>query len=304
MLNNIVGHKKQIDYFKNLIVNKTYLHAYLFEGPSGVGKKTIATAISKAILCKDDKDKKLFETSNFNDFLLITPSDNEIKTESVKKIHEYLLSAPLHAEKKIVLIDDADKMNLIAQNKILKIIEEPPEYAMFFLITSNRNLLIDTLLSRLIRISFNALSYNELTSYVEQNGIKYDESTALAANGSIGKYQEIINDESNSTYDFVMSLSKALKKQDKIALFDLTKQAENYKDNLYELLDALEFLAAKVLDLDKQCQNTSIEDAQKQAQKLSEYLKIISETRLKYVRNLQKDLLITSLIYRMQGVIK
>ncbi len=303
-MNSIVGHKKQIAYFKNLIANKACLHAYLFEGTSGIGKKKIAQAISKAILCRDDQDSLLFDNANFSDFLLITPNDNEIKTDEVKKIHEYLLSAPLKAEKKIVLIDDAEKMNLIAQNKILKIIEEPPEYAMFFLITSNRTLLIDTLLSRLIRISFNALSHDELKTYLEQNNLAYDENAVLLSNGSIAKYREIIRQEHNSTYDFVISLIKALRKQDNMALFDLAKQAEQYKDNLYELLDALEFLSVKLFDLDNKSQPTSVEDVHKQAERLSIYLKIISETRLKYVRNLQKDLLISSLIYRMQGVFK
>ncbi len=303
-MNNIVGHKKQIQYFKKLIENKNYLHAYLFDGTSGIGKKTIALEISKAILCKDDSDRRLFENSNFNDFLLISPIDNEIKTEEVKKIHEYLLTAPLKAEKKIIIIDDVDKMNLIAQNKILKIIEEPPAYAIFFLITSNKEAIIDTLLSRLIRISFNALSSSEINEYAVANNLDFDEDIALLSNGSVSKYLELINDDENTYFDFVTRLINALKSKDNLEIFDLVKEIEKDKENLHDLLDALEFMAEKTLDFDKNNKNISPKELQEKALIFSEYMQIIAETRMKNKSNVQKDLLISNLMYKMQGVFK
>ncbi len=303
-MNNIIGHDKQIDYFNNLIENKTYLHAYLFEGADGIGKKTLALAIAEKILCNNEADARLFHAGNFNDFMLVSPEDNEIKTEQVKNIHEYLMLAPSRGEKKIVLIDNCDKMNLHAQNKILKIIEEPPAYAMFILITSNKEAMIDTLCSRLIRISFHALSMENLRLFTENKGLVYDEQLAISSGGSVAKYQDLLSSDNNEVHDFALKLIDALQSKNKIDLFHCVKEAEGYKDNLYDVFDNLEILSYRACGINTESEVYEMKEKNDKAIAFSKYMEIIAETRWRYLRNVQKDLLISNLIYRMQGVFK
>ncbi len=296
MIDTVIGHRRQLDYFDDLIENKSYLHAYLFEGEDGIGKKLSAIKIARSILCKDDDDRRQFDAGNFNDLLIVSPEGDDIKTSDVKNIHEYLLSQPTKADRKIVIIDECEKMNLHAQNKILKILEEPPTYAVFFLITSSRDHLLDTVLSRLIRIPFNALSVDEVRLYAEKNNVAFDEEVALASGGSISKYLALLGSMDDGVYDFAMKLIEALKSKDKLRIFNVVKEAEKYKDNLSELLDALEFLSDKVL---LASDNSSLE-----ARKFSSYMKVLAEIRFRYLRNVQKDLLISNLVLKMQGVFK
>ncbi len=296
MIDKVIGHRKQLAYFENLIENKSYLHAYLFEGEDGIGKKLSAKQIARTILCRDDIDRRQFDAGNFNDILIVTAEGDEIKTSEVKNIHDYLLSQPVKADKKIVIIDECEKMNVHAQNKILKILEEPPAYALFFLITSSRDSLLDTVLSRLIRIPFNALSVEEIRQYTEVNNVVFDESAALASLGSISKYLALLGSQDEGVYDFATKLIKALKSNNKVEIFNTVKEAEKYKDKLSELLDALEFLSDKVL--------LTSDNARLEAAKLSTYMRIVAETRLRFLRNVQKDLLISNLVLKMQGVFR
>ncbi len=298
MIGDVVGHSSQIEYFKNALINKNFNHAYLFEGPSGIGKKTLAYEIIREILCDDDRKKSLFDAGNFSDFLEIPPSSKdkkteEIQTEDIKQIHEYLSIRASYGEKKIVLIDGAEKMNLHAQNKILKIIEEPPSYAMFFLISSHKDKIVDTLLSRLMRISFNALSTGEIKEYCRIKGLDFDENTAIVSNGSIAKYENLIHKDMGDSYSLAFEIIDAIKNKDKVKIFEQMKKIDVDKDNLKEVLDILEFSYREFFDFE------SVE-----VLKIADYLKIIGESRYRLNRNCQKDILITALVYKLEGVFK
>ncbi len=293
MIDTIIGHSKQIEYFKNALENNNLSHAYLFDGGNGIGKKTLAYAIIRSILCGEKKHQDLFDAGNFSDFLEISPESNEIKTEEVKLIHEFLSTAPRYASKKVVLIDGAEKMNLHAQNKILKIIEEPPKYALFFLITSHKDKIVDTLISRLIRISFNAMSLDEIEEFTKKNSLDFDRETAVMANGSIGSYLALSEKDSGGAYNLCFDLIEAIKKKNKIKIFEIVKKMDDYKDNLHEILDALEFSYRDFLDIEGQ-----------DIQRIAHYLQHIGESRYRLNRNVQKDIIITSLVYGLEGVFK
>lgn len=298
MIEHIVGHTKQLAYFERMIAEESLLHAYLFEGEGGIGKKKAAIELSKRILCKNEEDIRHFASGYFPDFFLLSTGENELKTEEVRSIQDFLLSAPAKAEKKVVIVDDAEKMNPQAQNKMLKLIEEPPSYAIFFFITSNRDALLPTLLSRLIRIPFRNLSAEDLRRALEERGLAYEERLAVLSNGSLAKYLELLDAEDNGVYDFVFGLRDALKKGDSLALFEYAKAVERYKDTAHELFDALEFFAADLLELRAEGEN----ETEISAQKVAGYLEAIGEARYRLSRNQNKELILSNLILKLQGV--
>ncbi|MDO4772754.1 MAG: DNA polymerase III subunit [Bacillota bacterium] len=298
MIERIVGHTKQLAYFERMIAEGNLLHAYLFEGESGVGKKKAAIELSKRILCRSEEDLRYFASGYFPDFYLLSTSENELKTEEVRLIQDFLLSAPARAEKKVVIVDDAEKMNPQAQNKMLKLIEEPPSYAVFFFITSNRDALLPTLLSRLIRISFRNLSAEDLRAALEERGLAYEERLAVLSNGSLAKYLELLEAEDNGVYDFVFGLRDALKKGDSLALYDYAKGMEQYKDTPHELLDALEFFASDLLVW----RSEGAGEPELSASRVAGYLEAVGEARYRLSRNQNKELILSNLILKLQGV--
>ncbi len=189
MFETIIGHEQQKAYFNQIAQNGSLAHAYCFEGVDGIGKFTFARTLAKSLLCGKQIDLEAkFETDNHPDFLCVTADGTTIKTEQIEGLHSFIHMKPFLSELKIVLIDDAPAMTEQAQNKLLKLIEEPPGHALFLLMTDNAYKLLPTIRSRLIRIPFHPLTMDQLISLIQVRGLKVDEQLVGIAMGSMGHY--------------------------------------------------------------------------------------------------------------------
>ena len=173
MFDNIIGNDENKKSLTNIVENNNFLHSYIFSGDVGVGKFTLAKEFAKAILCSDTENKpcnrckscESFESSNNPDIIIIDEQEDVIRTEQIKSVAKSVLEKPILGNKKIYIVNNAENMTKEAQNSFLKTLEEPPEYVIIILITSNENLLLNTIKSRCIRIQFNKLSDNEIKEY-------------------------------------------------------------------------------------------------------------------------------------------
>ena len=139
---DIIGHEQVIHHLQNAIRQKKFSHAYLLCGEAGSGKRLMAEAFAKTVLCEEGgieacgkcKSCKQIESGNHPDFKAVV---REKATLGVKEIREQVTAdvqiKPYSSEYKIYFIDEAEKMTEEAQNALLKTIEEPPEYAVFLL---------------------------------------------------------------------------------------------------------------------------------------------------------------------------
>ena len=167
----IIGQKKPIKVLKNLIKYDRVGHAFLFSGKEGIGKRLTAIAFSKAVNCFNLSEN--YEPCNrcssclkiekgiHPDFQLITPLNSVITIEQIRNIKDIIYWQPLVGRKKVFLIDDAHKMTVEASNSLLKILEEPPEFAVLILITDSPEIMLPTIISRCHRISFYPISREE-----------------------------------------------------------------------------------------------------------------------------------------------
>lgn len=149
MLHDIFGHKKQIGLLEKSIEIGKIPHAYIFAGPSFVGKKTVARAFTVKLLEVQNIKEDFFHP----DFLEIS-GEEAIKIEQIRDLIYKLSLKPYQAKYKVALIDNAENMTVEAQNSILKILEEPKDYTIILLITSNPNKLLRTITSRAQKIIF------------------------------------------------------------------------------------------------------------------------------------------------------
>ncbi len=160
----IIGHYTPIKILKNIIKQDMLGHSYLFIGKEGIGKKLTAIAFSKSINCLNLSNSqescnscfscKKIENNTSTDFNIISPVNSVIKISAIRELKNNIYFQPLENKKKVYIIDDADKMTLEASNSLLKILEEPPDYAVLILITSVPDLILPSIISRCCKIVF------------------------------------------------------------------------------------------------------------------------------------------------------
>ena len=140
MFDKIIGNDKIKEMLYKSVKDKKTSHSYLFVGIEGIGKKEIAKEFAKMLLCISDnkycntcKSCIEFDSNNNPDFLYIEPEGNSVKIEQIRYIQRKIQEKPIISNKKVYIINDADKMTTEAQNCLLKTLEEPPEYSTIIL---------------------------------------------------------------------------------------------------------------------------------------------------------------------------
>ena len=195
----LIGHSKQLQSLRAALANQRLHHAYLFAGPEGVGKRTIALALAKAVHCAEltgDYCGRCVNcasimASNHPDVRVVQtlPGKKEISIQQVREIERELRFRSFGGKRKIAIVDPAALMNAAAQNALLKTLEEPPENSLIILVTPNAGGLLPTLRSRCLRLSFGPLSRAQVVAFLQrEQRIKAEDAEVLAAMsmGSIG----------------------------------------------------------------------------------------------------------------------
>ena len=197
---DIVGHKKQWATLRWALEKGRLHHAYLFVGPEGIGKRTVALALSKAVHClewpRDFCDMcancARIQSGNHPDVRIIEPAagKKEVTIQQVRDLERELSFRTFSGGKKIAVVDPASLMNVSAQNALLKTLEEPPGDSLLILISTSAGGLLPTLISRCFRFSFAPLPVNELETFlVSENKMPREKAGPLArlSMGSLGR---------------------------------------------------------------------------------------------------------------------
>jgi len=196
----IVGHRKQLESLKLALRKDRLHHAYLFLGPEGVGKRTIAMDLAMAIQCRQKEgdacggcaDCLQVRDGNHPDVRVVglLERKKEIGIEQVRELGRELNYRAFSGRKKIAIVDSAALMNFSAQNALLKTLEEPPKDSLLMLISTSTGGLLSTLLSRCLRLSFAPLPVEMVAGFLmTQKGLDRKKAELLAAlsMGSLGK---------------------------------------------------------------------------------------------------------------------
>ncbi len=206
---NVVGHDRQKHYFSELLAKQQAGHAYCLKGASGIGKRYFALQFLREMMCRgNEKDYLKFDTSNHPDYLAIV-SESSILTEQINGLRDFVYKKPLISAVKAILIDDAANINEQAQNKLLKILEDPPGHILMLFITNRPNQLLPTVLSRLTQINFNPLSIQQIGHLTARHQLQHDNRLIGISAGSFGTYLRLQSDEqfaarSQATIDLLL----------------------------------------------------------------------------------------------------
>lgn len=199
----VVGQEHVVKTLTNSILGNNISHAYLFTGPRGSGKTTIARLFAKAINCENPKNAEpcnkcssCTEIMNSRSIDLIEiDAASHRSIDDVRELREGIRFAPVKSKYKIFIIDECHQLSKDAANALLKTLEEPPSYAIFLLATTEANKMISTIVSRCQRFDFKRLQNTEIIKKLEyiskKENIKFEDSAfPLIALNSRGSFRD------------------------------------------------------------------------------------------------------------------
>jgi DNA polymerase-3 subunit delta' len=197
---DILGQERALLVLQKALSGARLAHAYLFYGPSGVGKKLTALQFTKALYClKPDTDAceacpvcHKIAMGNHPDVVCIAPDDTTIKIEQVRAIQHRLNYKPYEEQRTTVIIDGCESLTPPAANALLKTLEEPPDNTLLLLITGNKSALPLTIISRCQLVPFRPLSPAHLHAILTRQGIDSETATLVAslAEGRLDRFSQ------------------------------------------------------------------------------------------------------------------
>lgn len=180
---DLLGNERLRDNLTKSLARGRVSHFYLISGPTGSGKRTLARLLAQAILCKGEGKPcgtclpcRKVKSGNHPDFITIDdPEKKTVPVELIRQARADIYIQPNEADRKIYLFPRAQDMGIPSQNALLKILEEPPAYGVFFLLTDNPEKLLPTVRSRCTELALQPLNADLLrktlsAEFPEANG--------------------------------------------------------------------------------------------------------------------------------------
>ncbi len=253
----VKGQDHIVTTLKNQIRTGRIGHAYLFCGTRGTGKTTVAKILAKAVNCENPQDgepcnqcetcREIIEGSSMNVIEIDAASNNGV--DNIRDIKEQVQYSPASGKYKVYIIDEVHMLSIGAFNALLKTLEEPPEYVIFILATTEVHKIPITILSRCQRYDFHRITTNtikqQLADLMEQEQVEVEdkalEYVARMADGSMRDALSLLDQciafylGKKLTYDNVLEVLGTVDIQVYSRLLDYIKE-ENISD-MMDLLD-------------------------------------------------------------------
>src|ERR1039458_9166306 len=234
----VVGQEHVTQTLANAIEQKRIAHAYLFCGPRGTGKPTIARIFAKCLNCTggpridfDDKDWRCVEITEGRslDVLEIDGASNN-GVEQVRELRETCKYAPANSQFKIYIIDEVHTLSTAALNALLKTLEEPPAHVKFMFATTDPEKVLPTILSRCQRFDLRRIPSALITKHLAEIAAKEKVTIDAAALHAIARGADGGMRDAESTLDQLISFcGDKIEEPDVLSMFGLAAQNQILK---------------------------------------------------------------------------
>jgi DNA polymerase III subunit delta' len=323
----IIGNEKTIDRLKRSVKSGELSHSYIFEGPDGIGKKTLAMEFARIILCNSEERPcgscsscRKIESGNHPDLFVQKPEKkkNSVKAaysvSDIERIQIEMRRKPNESEKKVFIITEGEKLSLDSQNKFLKTIEEPSENVVTLILVNNANTLLKTTVSRCQLIKLERVSPEALEKYLESRYGQVDRiDTVIAfADGNIGRAIELLKDEEfQSRRDRTIDMTIDIMEKDVTKVFSGLKFFEDEKEHTAEMLDIMMSWFRDLLVVQKTGSEKHLINKDKArtlktqteiltVSQIYDIVKRVGETKLDIDRNVNYQLAVELLLLKIQ----
>ncbi|MCK9536428.1 MAG: DNA polymerase III subunit gamma/tau [Bacilli bacterium] len=217
----VIGQEAIVRTLQNSIISGKISHAYLFTGPRGTGKTTVARILAKALNCENKYEAEPcgkclvcqeIAASNNPDVVEIDAASNN-GVEEIRDIREKVKFLPSGSKYKVYIIDEVHMLSLGAFNALLKTLEEPPKHVVFILATTEPHKVLPTIISRCQRFDFKALSVKKISELIRKVATEEkfnitEEAVIAIAEGAEGGMRDALSylDQAVSFTDNVITI--------------------------------------------------------------------------------------------------
>jgi DNA polymerase III subunit delta' len=185
---HVIGQHQATFFLQKVLASERIAQAYLFYGPSGVGKKFAALQFTKALHCSSISTDacdlcpscRRIDAGNHPDVVIIGPEGNAIRIEQIRALQRQLNYKPYESQRTTMIIDGCELLTLPARNALLKTLEEPPYNTFLVLLTSKKDALPLTIVSRCQLVVFRPLSAPHICTILQQQGVEPNLATVAA----------------------------------------------------------------------------------------------------------------------------
>lgn len=261
---DVIGQKNIVKSLQNAIKLNKISHAYIFTGPRGTGKTTMAKLLAKAINCEDANtyicgtcDNCLQEqTGTHPDIVEIDAASNN-GVDEIRNLIERVKFTPIVGKYKVYIIDEVHMLTMGAFNALLKTLEEPPSHVVFILATTEIHKVLPTIISRCQRFDFSRISENDISDRLEyivdkEHRTIEDGASRVIASLSGGGLrnaltileQAMILNEGNILKNSIYTQNGMVLPQEKAALFESI-----YKNDIERMLKLYHNIQEKTVDV-------------------------------------------------------
>jgi DNA polymerase-3 subunit delta' len=281
---DVVGHGAIKRSLERAVEQGRENHAYLFTGPSGVGKFLTARAFAAAMFCPEggcgecNVCRRVVEEKH-PDVMVVRPAGKNIPVETIRALRLDAFHKPTEADRKVYIIKNADRMWDEGASTLLKVLEEPPGNTVFVLISANPEGMLPTIRSRCQRINFSLVPAGELSEYlVERRGVSPEKADIVVrlTGGVLGRALDWCDDPSRlSRRENVLRVARSMKQADMNQALEMAQElyrevrgpaeelASLYQERKKELADgALDDNAVRRISkvLDEECKREQLKE--------------------------------------------
>ena len=250
---DIIGQEQIREHLQNAIATKKVSHAYIINGERFSGKEFIAGIFAMTLQCEKQGTDPCMEchsckqavTGNQPDIIRVThEKPNSIGVDDVRtQINADVAIKPYSSPYKIYIVNEAEKMTPQAQNALLKTLEEPPEYAVILLLTTNLNSLLPTIQSRCVVLNMKPVADSLIRDYlmkeIQVPDYKAQVCTAFAR-GNVGKAKLLAtSEEFDQIREEAITLLKYIQDMDLYEVMAAIKKISDYKLDVNDYLDIM-----------------------------------------------------------------
>lgn len=249
----ITGHEQIIEHLQNAITMDKVSHAYIINGPDKSGKMMLAEAFATTLQCEAGGKEPCMECrsckqaagKNQPDIVYVRhEKPNTISVDDIRsQVNHDIVIKPYSSRYKIYIIDEAEKMNVQAQNALLKTIEEPPAYAVLILLTTNADTFLPTILSRCVTLNIKSVPDEVIKKFLmsKYQVPDYQADVCVAfAQGNVGKAIQLASSEDfNDLKASALQLIKRLRDIDLYEMTEAVKQIADYKLEINDYFDLM-----------------------------------------------------------------
>ena len=250
---DVIGQEQIKEHLQNAISMNKVSHAYILNGERGSGKEYIAKVFSATLQCEKGEIEPCMEchsckqaaSGNQPDIIFVShEKPNTISVEDIRaQINNDIVIKPYSSPRKIYIINEGEKMTVQAQNALLKTLEEPPEYAVILILTSNVDTLLPTILSRCVVLNMKPVPDDKIKKFLmeELEIPDYKANICVAfARGNIGKAKMLASSEDfDKVKEEAVTLVKYINDMEISEIVKAIKKISEYKFDVTDYLDIL-----------------------------------------------------------------